>query len=94
MSGSDPRLTAANVNSRQRTARERLRLIVADAPRNNSPVPAEPDGSLLGLRDVPGLPLRAGRHLAAWLLWHTARVSLIADAPAPASLDRTAGRSL
>jgi hypothetical protein len=49
---------------------------------------------LLGLRDVPGLPLRAGRHLAAWLVWHTARVSWIADAPAPQSLDRTASRSL
>ena len=94
MSGIDPRLTAARMNSRQRTAQERLRLIVADTPRNDAPAHPEPEGSLPGLRDVPALPLRAGRHLAAWLLWHTARVSLIADAPPPASLDRTASRSL
>jgi hypothetical protein len=82
------------MNSRQRTARERLRLIVADTPQNNAPTHAEPERSLPGLRGVPVLPLRAGRHVAAWLLWHTARVSLIADAPPPADLRRTASHSL
>jgi hypothetical protein len=32
---------------------------------------------------MPALPLRVGRHLATWLVWHTARVSLLADAPPP-----------
>jgi hypothetical protein len=37
----------------------------------------------LRLREVPGLPFRAGRHLTAWLIWHTARVSLLTDHAAP-----------
>jgi hypothetical protein len=79
------------MNERQRTARARLRLIVAHAPRNDPPVQADhDDGVLSSLRDVPGLSLRVGRHLTAWFLWHTARVSLIADAPPPAELDRAA----
>ena len=81
MSGSEPRLLPLAMNDRQRTARERLRLIVAQAPRHHAPVHREPDGALQGLRDVSGLPLRFGRHLAAWLVWHTARVSLVSDAP-------------
>jgi hypothetical protein len=36
------------------------------------------------LRSVPVLPLRAGRHLAAWLVWHTTHVSLLEDATEPA----------
>jgi hypothetical protein len=35
------------------------------------------------LRDVPVLPLRAGRHLTAWIIWHTAKVSLLSDHAAP-----------
>ncbi len=35
------------------------------------------------LRDVPALPLRAGRHLTAWIVWQTARVSLLTDHAAP-----------
>jgi hypothetical protein len=29
--------------------------------------------------DVPVIPFRAGRHLAAWIVWHTARVSWLDD---------------
>jgi hypothetical protein len=72
------------MNERQRTARERLRLIVAQAPTQHVSTHGGADGSLPGLRDVPVLPLRLGRHVAAWLVWHTARVSLLADAPPPA----------
>jgi hypothetical protein len=32
------------------------------------------DASPLSLKEVPNLPLRAGRHLTAWVRWHTARV--------------------
>ena len=35
------------------------------------------------LRDVPVLPFRAGRHLTAWIIWQTARVSLLSDHAAP-----------
>jgi hypothetical protein len=68
----------------------RLRLIVAHAPTREHRAPAPPEDRRPGLRDVPGLSLRAGRHLTAWLLWHTARVSLVADAPPPGELDRAA----
>jgi hypothetical protein len=34
------------------------------------------EGSPLSLKEMPILPLRAGRHLTAWILWHTARVSI------------------
>jgi hypothetical protein len=37
------------------------------------------EASPLSLREVPSLPLRAGRHLTAWILWHTAKVNLAAD---------------
>jgi hypothetical protein len=29
------------------------------------------------------MPLRAGRHLTAWIVWHTARRSTLADLTAP-----------
>ena len=41
----------------------------------------------MSIIEVPVLPFRAGRHLAAWIMWHTARVSLVEDAaeePTPA----------
>ena len=63
---------------------------MAHTPRHDPPPPPDDEGTLSGLRDVPSLPLRVGRHVTAWLLWHTARVSLLEDAPAPADLDRTA----
>ncbi len=31
------------------------------------------------INQVPGLPLKAGRHLTAWIVWHTVRVSMIED---------------
>jgi hypothetical protein len=36
-------------------------------------------GGVPSLREVPGLPLRVGRHLTAWVVWHTARVTLLSD---------------
>ena len=63
---------------------------MAHTPRHHPPTPPDDEGALPGLRDVPSLPLRVGRHVTAWLLWHTARVSLLEDAPPPAELDRTA----
>jgi hypothetical protein len=53
-------------------------------------VQPDDEGTLPGLRDVPGLSVRVGRHLTAWLLWHTSRVSLLADAPPPAEFNRAA----
>jgi hypothetical protein len=50
----------------------------------------ERDAGLPGLREVPSLPLRFGRHLTAWIVWHTSRVSLLSDSPPPRDLDRTA----
>jgi hypothetical protein len=32
---------------------------------------------------VPALPFRAGRHLTAWVVWQTAKVSLLSDHAAP-----------
>jgi hypothetical protein len=78
------------MNERQRTARARLRLIVAQAPRNETHPQPDGEGALPGLRDVGGLPLRVGRHVTAWILWHTSRVSLLDDAPPPAELRRIA----
>jgi hypothetical protein len=42
--------------------------------------------------EVPVLPLRAGRHLAAWIMWHTARVSLAEDAAIPPAAAATSGK--
>jgi len=78
------------MNERQRTARDRLRVIVAHTPRHEPPAQPNREGIIPGLREVPALPLRVGRHLTAWLLWHTSRVSLVSDVPQPADLDRTA----
>ena len=79
------------MNERQRTARARLRLIVAHAPRQEPPTQAADEGGLAALRDLPGLSLRVGRHVTAWLAWHTARVSLVDDTPPrPAELNRAA----
>jgi hypothetical protein len=81
------------MNERQRTARARLRLIVAEAPRQQEPPAQNGDvGVVAGLRDLPGVSLRVGRHVTAWLLWHTARVCLVEEAPprAAAELDRAA----
>ena len=65
---------------------------MAHAPRQEPPAPPVEEEAPSGLRDIPGLSLRVGRHVTAWLLWHTARVSLIDDAqpPRPAELNRAA----
>jgi hypothetical protein len=39
--------------------------------------------SFARLREVPAMPFRAGRHLTAWFVWHTARRSTLADLTAP-----------
>jgi hypothetical protein len=41
--------------------------------------------------DVPVLPLRAGRHLTAWIVWHTAKVSLLSDHAAPQPPEQQSG---
>jgi hypothetical protein len=56
---------------------------VATAPRHTNSVRDERGGGLPALRDMPALPLRVGRHLTAWLVWHAAGVSLVEDGPAP-----------
>jgi hypothetical protein len=43
------------------------------------------------LREVPVLPLRAGRHLTAWIVWHTAKVSLLSDHAAPQPPEQQSG---
>jgi hypothetical protein len=37
------------------------------------------------------LPLRAGRHLTAWIVWHTAKVSLLSDHAAPQPPEQQSG---
>jgi hypothetical protein len=50
--------------------------------------------SFARLREVPSIPFRAGRHLTAWIVWHTARRSTLADLAAPQPPeDRVGGRS-
>jgi hypothetical protein len=39
--------------------------------------------SFARLREVPSIPFRAGRHLTAWIVWHTARRSTLADLATP-----------
>jgi hypothetical protein len=80
------------MNDRQRTAQARLRLIVAQAPTEKPPVQVEEEGMLSGLRDLPGISLRLGRHVTSWLAWHTAGVCLMDDCPPhpAAELDRVA----
>jgi hypothetical protein len=63
---------------------------VAHAPRNEPPAQPGGDSALPGLRDVRGLPLRVGRHVTAWILWHTSRVPLLDDAPPRSKIERIA----
>jgi hypothetical protein len=35
----------------------------------------------MSITEVPVLPVRAGRHIAAWIVWHAVGVSLISDMP-------------
>jgi hypothetical protein len=38
------------------------------------------------------MPLRAGRHLTAWIVWHTARRSTLDDLTAPQPPEESNGR--
>ena len=38
------------------------------------------------------MPLRAGRHLTAWIVWHTARRSTLTDLTAPQPPDEGKSR--
>jgi hypothetical protein len=49
------------------------------------------DSNPTRLRDVPSLPLRAGRHLTAWIVWHTAKVSMLSDHAAPQPPEQQSG---
>ena len=44
------------------------------------------------IAEVPLLPIRAGRHLATWIVWHTVQVSLVEDGVAPVPTTRTKRR--
>jgi hypothetical protein len=35
----------------------------------------------MSITEVPVLPFRASRHLAAWIVWHTSGVSWVEDSP-------------
>jgi|KBSSwiStaDraftv2_1062776.scaffolds.fasta_scaffold745169_2 hypothetical protein len=54
-------------------------LIMSQQSRQETEAETLNGGPLGALREVPGLPLRVGRHLTAWVVWHTARVSLLPD---------------
>ena len=63
-------------------------LIVSQASRQDTRAHAPNGGGPIGtLRDVPGLPLRVGRHLTAWVVWHTTRVTLLSDVSAHSQLN-------
>jgi hypothetical protein len=49
------------------------------------------DASPLNIKEMPRLPLRAGRHLTAWILWQTARVSLDKGSLSAEHSDKTLG---
>jgi hypothetical protein len=38
------------------------------------------------------MPFRAGRHLTAWIVWHTARRSTLSDLTAPQPPEESNGR--
>jgi hypothetical protein len=63
----------------QSTAGFEPQLIVSQQNRQETNADSSHEGPLGTLREVPGLPLRVGRHLTAWVVWHTARVSLLPD---------------
>ena len=77
----------------QSTAGFEPELIVSQVNRQTQSAEPSHDGGL-SLRGVPGLPLRVGRHLTAWVVWHTARVSLLSDLPSHGDLDGPAEHSL
>jgi hypothetical protein len=52
----------------------------------------EQETSFARLREVPAMPLRAGRHLTAWIVWHTARRSTLDDLTAPQPPEKSMGR--
>jgi hypothetical protein len=49
---------------------------------------AKPD-----VTDLLTTPLRAGRHLAIWVIWHTTGVSLLSPPEIPESSERVARSS-
>jgi hypothetical protein len=63
----------------QITAGFEPQLIVSQQNRQETDATSPQAGHLGTLREVPGLPLRVGRHLTAWVVWHTAKVSLLPD---------------
>jgi hypothetical protein len=44
----------------------------------------------MSIIEVPVIPFRAGRHLAAWIVWHTSRVSWLDDLAEKPALDTPA----
>ena len=51
-------------------------------------------GTTLNIREVPGLPFRAGRHLSAWVRWHVSRACYADDLDlAPSSVEEKLTRA-
>jgi hypothetical protein len=44
-----------------------------------APILSVPDRSEIALTDLLTSPLRAGRHLAVWIVWHSVGVSLLPE---------------
>ena len=63
--------------------RIRGKLTVGQVIRTNVDQGQTQENSFARLREVPSIPIRAGRHLTAWIVWHTARRSTLADLTAP-----------
>jgi hypothetical protein len=55
--------------------------------------PQTQETSFARLREVPAMPLRAGRHLTAWIVWHTARRSTLSDLTVPQPPEESHGRA-
>jgi hypothetical protein len=68
-------------------------LIVSHASRQETSARTS-NGGVPSLREVPALPLRVGRHLTAWVVWHTTRVTLLSDVSSHGELNGSADHSL
>jgi hypothetical protein len=62
----------------KQTAGFEPQLIVSHESRQETTARAS-KGGVPSLREFPALPLRVGRHLTAWVVWHTTHVTLLSD---------------
>jgi hypothetical protein len=94
MSDNDPRLPALVMYQQRNKRRFEPEVIVSQPTQRNRRAQSAREGGLGTLLEVPGLPIRFGRHLTAWVVWHTARVSLLSDSPSQGQFGGGADRSL